>query len=786
MHFPTDDAVRRPPTTSIWFIIAMGVMLPGAALLIELVFRISRQAYFDPFPTVLHVALFASVPLANALAARALTRAVPLAGKLALLHGFGTGVALIFAIIYLPLTPFAPLAIPLFGIGFLPLAPLLAFSAALVARHQTLTVSGDTIPHLLAGMGLALAALVLIEAPTTSTRIAMDMATSHKADERVTGVRWLRAIGDEDLMLRFCYPRAQTTGGLTGAALNLKSSYDPNTAREVFFKVTGSTFSSHPAPAMRQQLFDSDGFNAGFDWDRGGDAVGQQTNGARLTSSRMDGSVDANAALGYLEWTMVFNNDSQINQEARAEIALPAGAVVSRATLWINGEAREAAFGGRGQVRQAYESVVKANRDPLLVTTAGPGRVLVQLFPILPGRQMQIRLGMTAPMAMTTLQRASMPLPTFSDRNFTIADSARHAIWIESKTRIEGSAGLHEEQVTPQLFALRGSLAEAGPNQNAARIEATRTHPLQPVWSRDDKRSDGAIIVQTVAEHAVTAPRRAAIVLDGSASLRKLRRQLAETLSTIAPGVELAIMFAGDAEPQVFHHDRADVAATRKFLEGLIFEGGRDNAKALTAAWAWATEVPGSAVVWVHGPQPVAAPDLTMPFEQLHERRRPAVTLYDLQVTPGSNAISRKLEGLVAMQAVPRAGRPVDDLQHLLAQWQAGAKQVTVSRTRQAATPMSNDSLTSPHLTRLWAAAQVDQLAVDPAQRDAAIALASTYQLVTPVSGAVVLETQQQYDAAGLEPVTPGSVPTIPEPETWLMIIVTLIVLVLRRRFRRT
>ena len=54
----------------------------------------------------------------------------------------------------------------------------------------------------------------------------------------------------------------------------------------------------------------------------------------------------------------------------------------------------------------------------------------------------------------------------------------------------------------------------------------------------------------------------------------------------------------------------------------------------------------------------------------------------------------------------------------------------------------------------------------------------------TPVSGAVVLETKQQYDEAGLQPVPPGSVPTVPEPETWLLIIVALGVLGLRLRKR--
>ena len=55
---------------------------------------------------------------------------------------------------------------------------------------------------------------------------------------------------------------------------------------------------------------------------------------------------------------------------------------------------------------------------------------------------------------------------------------------------------------------------------------------------------------------------------------------------------------------------------------------------------------------------------------------------------------------------------------------------------------------------------------------EAAQILAVRYQLVTPVSGAVVLENAQQYQATGLQPVDAGSVPTIPEPEMVVLLIV--------------
>src|SRR6266851_1063840 len=45
-------------------------------------------------------------------------------------------------------------------------------------------------------------------------------------------------------------------------------------------------------------------------------------------------------------------------------------------------------------------------------------------------------------------------------------------------------------------------------------------------------------------------------------------------------------------------------------------------------------------------------------------------------------------------------------------------------------------------------------------------------QLVTALSGAVVLETKAQYDRAGLKPAEPASVPVVPEPQTWMLILI--------------
>lgn len=96
----------------------------------------------------------------------------------------------------------------------------------------------------------------------------------------------------------------------------------------------------------------------------------------------------------------------------------------------------------------------------------------------------------------------------------------------------------------------------------------------------------------------------------------------------------------------------------------------------------------------------------------------------------------------------------------------------------------------SSHLVRLAALEQVHALIRDgrPAAHKAAIELASLHRLVTPVSGAVVLETRQQYADAGLVQGMKGekgAVPTVPEPHEWALLLFAALGLGWMLRHRR-
>jgi hypothetical protein len=86
-------------------------------------------------------------------------------------------------------------------------------------------------------------------------------------------------------------------------------------------------------------------------------------------------------------------------------------------------------------------------------------------------------------------------------------------------------------------------------------------------------------------------------------------------------------------------------------------------------------------------------------------------------------------------------------------------------------------------VVRLWAS---DLIAGRSLAGDVASKLAAQQQLVTHVSGAVVLERAEQYQRHGLEPVDPTSVPTIPEPPVIALLLVAAALAALwRRRERR-
>jgi hypothetical protein len=236
----------------------------------------------------------------------------------------------------------------------------------------------------------------------------------------------------------------------------------------------------------------------------------------------------------------------------------------------------------------------------------------------------------------------------------------------------------------------------------------------------------------------------------------------------------------------------AGSAAVKKIeteIKKVGFSGGCDNIPGLLRAWDLAAGRPDSLVLWIHGPQPVLiqTPEVLL---QYVERRPGKVKVVSLDTDRGPNRILEELRRVPAIQAVPRMSTPRADLESLFATWKPGETGLVATRIRvPAASEQGLDPAgrTWSHLAKLWAFDEVNRLALSRSKEDheKAVRLAMQYHLVTPLTGAVVLETAQQYKDAGLNPVDPSKVPTVPEPETWLLIFAALVMILWAEKKRR-
>ncbi|HEY9790625.1 MAG TPA: VIT domain-containing protein [Candidatus Obscuribacterales bacterium] len=163
--------------------------------------------------------------------------------------------------------------------------------------------------------------------------------------------------------------------------------------------------------------------------------------GLRRAESLITGIVDPESLTASYYWNFVVSNSTGSEQEAQIELALPDGAAVTRATLWINGVAQEAAFNETWKVERAYNWITKLHRDPLLVTQTSPGHILIKASPVMPGRKMQFRIGITAAGRMNGGQ-AEFSLPRIVSTNMSDLGSTNQ-IHIQSSAPVySNNAGI--------------------------------------------------------------------------------------------------------------------------------------------------------------------------------------------------------------------------------------------------------------------------------------------------------------------------------------------------------
>lgn len=764
--------IQKEQQTPGWWFLILAVIYPLFVIGFELTTQWCAEAFFDPIPTLYHKLFVFVVPCSNFLIWWKLRYGSTLkAGPLLLLAAVSTGIAGYYTIIFLPIIPVSLIAIIFFGIGLLPFAPLVSLICATkLYRHLKGKYEEDIVgkTYMLKGISLALLALMLLDMPSAVTYLGTNWAASEQSDIRERGVKLLRHFGDRDLLLRLSYDGSRRATGLLSFAMlitNDNDSISSTKAREIFYQVTGEPFNMYPVPYTGRSWRRFDDFR--FDPDQGGTQVGGRIKGLDLISSRIDGSVSGDDGVAYLEWILEFKNTSFRPREARLQIALPPESVVSRATLWVNGEEREAAFAGKAKVRQAYQKVVRARRDPLLVTTLGTDRILAQAFPIASrGGTIKFKIGITAPLALNNLENASLVLPAIVDRNFNIGENVEHSIWFESKQLLQlNLSDINNQIVNPDLHRLIGSVSDKDLSGIRKVLTTKRDANVMQLISGFNENE---FVVQSIVDTKPDTKDALLIVVDGSLKVGPHIKDIIAALDQIPPGRKVGLIVASGDNFAVDFANWSDSHRLRieTGLRDFEFVGGQDNAPALSNAIKQLEQYKAGELLWIHAPQPILFEGTSAMLEQATSRltQMPKISLYSVHLGP--NKLLDDSKWVLDSRTIPRVGSVRTDLEDYF-------KSLFTTATR----PMFQRSLTnseigavtgSKHIARLWAKDQVYSLLAEENKKDA-ISLAANYQLVTAVSGAVVLENQQQYKDSDLTPVGENTVPTIPEPHQWIL-----------------
>ena len=755
------------------------VIWPTITLMFELSTRLCSGYWFDPMPTLLHVLLLGLVPMGNAWVLWKLAKNPdPIGPWHRAVIAFNTGTSLLYTLMFAPAIPISFMLTIVYGMGLLPITPLVTFLAGLrLWKHVRAAQVQPSRPWTLGwGMVAAFACLLALESPYFLTRLGLRWADAEDRSVQLKGIRLLRTLGHEQTMLTACYQRPRRVFDLSSWLTNSKEPVTQEDARAIYYRVTGRPFNAVKPPELytsqgRWSLVE-DEFTWELDNALGGSSVAGRVMGLEMIRSRIDSRIETHGATSYTEWTMEFENKASLAREARAQIRLPAGGVVSRLTLWVNDEEREAAFASRNLTRKAYQKIaVERRRDPVLVTTSGPDQILMQCFPVPPdGGRMKIRFGITAPLDMSDLSHGRTRLPVMVERNFNLRGALKHAIWVESRSKLTSDhTGFKASQHDDGDHILEGQLADPVLISAESTIEVERAQASQKVFTQARKSEQN--ILQELSRESTQAPDSVIWVVDGSYAMTPHMSDILEALENWDSEITLQVLVASDQSPFIAPDHTYKICSPQEALSYLSLlepSGGQDNLAALTQAWALAREQGARHVWWYHGPQPVMLGDPSS-LQQQMERSRGSIQLISKGIFPVPNRILENLDSSFT-RVLPHYGNLQETWQQWLDEVTGKAEIWRFHRRTLPSSEMENTHLpqVSQHIERLWAKQEVLHLIAQREQKKA-IALASEHQLVTPVTGAVVLETQEQYDEMGLTPVPFDAVPSIPEPSTWAL-----------------
>jgi hypothetical protein len=292
------------------------------------------------------------------------------------------------------------------------------------------------------------------------------------------------------------------------------------------------------------------------------------------------------------------------------------------------------------------------------------------------------------------------------------------------------------------------------------------------VWCEDRfAKPDERFLIREQVMLKRPASKKVVVVIDGSSSLAASKKWITAALADwVDDGLQLVL---ADDEARV---------VTLTDLESYRFTGGRDNEPALREGIRLAKET-GAPLVWVHGPQAVGLSQ-SEAIQQLLERGASKVVIHEIEAVTGPNRLAEAIYRSGCLRRGPTLLSPGEDLSRFLKDLRTERVESAWNWRRSSTSDGLQGEKSWDQLARFWASHVVENPATVMSD-DARAELAARYQTVTPFSGAVVLETQQQYIDHGLTPAdgeaTPH-IPSVPEPSSSLLVILAATGALLRRK----
>jgi hypothetical protein len=759
-----------------------GVIVPVVAMLFETITHFCARHFFDPFPSPGHTILFALIPLSNFLAWLSFRKDLSSHyAFMSLISGMAMGIGCLYSLMFLPLAPLSCFFVLALGFGLLGLAPILSLPCTWMSgktvcglAHQRTYFDAHQVEHI--GHLIILCMVVAVELPSTLTRINLSMSANPATMQQ--GITWLRKYGSQEVMLRACYERSGRATDILGSIYESAHPLGVDNARKIFYQVTGKPFNSVPIPASARAtmqhtsaIHDLAGVNAtvddefDLDADIAGEVVSGVARGLGVTASSVTGTIDPDAAVSELTWSFTFNNSSKIDREARAKILLPPDAVVTKATLVINGIERTATVMTRGAARAFYRQAVKEHKDPLLISMAGTDQILVQCFPVPPEMKVTIKLQMTAPLSLNN-DEAELLMPSFAERNFQ-ADAPMQ-LNLTSSRPFKVSQSTLTTVPHAGSFELTGTESQSDLARFTATIHCERDKNCTKSFSHDTDARSNFITEHTIEHHHQPGPKNLFIVIDGSVSMKDCFAQLIEGLRLLPKSLPAKITFIGDQTKDLASEftDSSNKVYSQELdaLSKLEPVGGQDNSSALMSRLRMAATDPGSAVLWIHAAQPIAKDRAWKRAQRIFNNQSNIPLLYDLQITSSADELVGGINAYGRLVRVPRSDSLRNDLLELYYSWRRmpPPKAELPPEFRHFETDSTNWSghECKINIAPLWAYRQIlistqnqggykngpssvpssvlvsgsPFETIDPAQ------LAMTYGIVTPISSAVVMD----------------------------------------------